>query len=282
MGDQQRALTTIEIARAEHPMDHEVDLAAAEIAREIGDGKGQLDLINGIFARQGYSSISSTDEEHRLNIEYLSCNTVQTVGDGPLVSIIMTMYGKDELLDVAIDSILNQTHHHLELIVVDDCSPDDAFEHVSARAESEPRLIVLRTPVNGGTYLAKNMGLQHAKGDFIGFMDSDDWTHPERITQQLQRLIADESLMGTCDSHFKIDDDSHIPYRGKGASRMTCISLLMRREVLDRNGYFDALRVGADTEYIERISASFGAQAFLHVDMPTILVTQHETSLTYH
>jgi tetratricopeptide (TPR) repeat protein len=280
MGDQQKALATIEIARAEHPMDHEVDLAAAEIAREIGDGRGQLDIINGIFTRQGYSPISSTDEGHRLNIGYLSCGSVQTVDDGPLVSIIMTIYGKDELLDVAIDSILKQTHPRLELIVVDDCSPDDAFYHVSARAESEPQMMVLRTPVNGGTYLAKNIGLQYAKGDFIGFMDSDDWTHPERIAQQLQRLIADKSLMGTCDSHFKIDDESHIPYRGKGASRMTCISLLMRREVLDRNGFFDALRVGADTEYIERITASFGAQAFLHVDMPTILVTQQGTSLT--
>ncbi|PXY78563.1 MAG: hypothetical protein CXX81_07140 [Methanobacteriota archaeon] len=280
MGDQQRALDTIEIARTEHPMDHEVDLAAAEIAREIGDGRGQLDIINGIFTRQGYSPISSTDEGYRLNIGHISCSSVQTVDDGPLVSIIMTMYGKDELLDVAIDSILNQTHERLELIVVDDCSPDDAFDHVSARAEREPRLMVFRTTVNGGTYLAKNMGLQHAKGDFIGFMDSDDWTHPERITQQLKRLTADDYLVGTCDSYFRIDDESHIPYRGNGAARMACISLLMRREVVDRNGYFDSLRVGADTEYIERITASFGAQAFLHVDVPTMLMTQHGTSLT--
>jgi glycosyltransferase involved in cell wall biosynthesis/Flp pilus assembly protein TadD len=278
-GSESESCEVIARAKEQHPDDHEVDLAVAEVCRELGDGQGQLDAINEIFSRNGYTAISSSDPECRLNIQHLGCESVKPATSDKLVSIIMTVYGNDELLDIAIDSILNQTHDCLELIVVDDCSEDDAFEHLQQRAELEPRLHAYQAPVNGGTYLAKNFGLSHSKGDFIGFMDSDDWTHPERISRQLAHF-DDEIVMGTCDAYFRIDDESHIPYRGKGASRMACISLLARREVLEKNGYFDGLRVGADTEYIERISASFGEGSFKFVNVPTMLMTQHGMSLT--
>jgi tetratricopeptide (TPR) repeat protein len=278
-GSSQLAQQVIEQAKVAHPESNDVDLAAAEIARQNGDGSAQLEAVNRIFKRCGYSPIASSDEDSRLNIQYLSAEATEQEEGGPFVSVIMTAFKRDELLDVAINSILAQTHHNLELIVVDDLSPDDTFEHLLTLAEKESRLKVFQTPLNGGTYLAKNLGLNQSRGDFIAFMDSDDWTHPQRIARQLEHF-EDEALMGTCDAYFRIDDESHIPYRGKGATRMACISLLMRRAVLEQNGFFDALRVGADTEYIERISASFGEEAFHFANTPTMLMTQHGTSLT--
>ena len=278
-GSFDKSTVVLDDAKRKYPDNNEVDLVFAEVARQKGDGLNQLNSVNRIFERNGYSLLDSSEENHRLNIQYLSSQPPNSVVGGQLVSVIMTAYQRDDLLDIAIDSILDQTHSNLELIVVDDFSPDDTFEYLQSRAEKEPRLRVFQTIVNGGTYLAKNLGLNHSKGDFIAFMDSDDWTHPQRIERQLARF-DNEDLMGTCDAYFRIDGDSHIPYRGKGASRMACISLLMRRAVFERNGYFDAIRVGADTEYIERISVSFGEDGFNFVDIPTMLMTQHDTSLT--
>ena len=110
---------------------------------------------------------------------------------------------------------------------------------------------------NGGTYLAKNFGMTLAQGEFIGFMDSDDYCHAQRIEFQVASLDAHPEVMGVTHDYFRIDESSDIEFRGIGALRMACISLLIRREVVDEIGFFDSLRVGADTEYIERIEANW-------------------------
>ena len=159
-------------------------------------------------------------------------------------------------------------------------SPDDNFAYLQQLAEAEERIRVFRMEENGGTYLAKNFGMTQAKGDFIGFMDSDDYCHAQRIEFQVASLDKHPDVMGITHDYFRIDESSDIEFRGIGALRMACISLLIRREVIDEIGFFDSLRVGADTEYIERIEAYYGKNRRLRLRVPSMFMMLHSSSLT--
>ena len=192
----------------------------------------------------------------------------------------MTVYGKDKYLDVAINSILNQTYTNLELIIIDDRSPDDAWEYLQDMSKKDSRIKLLQVDENGGTYLAKNLGLTIANGDYIAFMDSDDWTHPQRIERQIDALKSEPGSKAVWNKYFRIDENGDIIFRGKGALRNACISLLCKKEVFKEIGFFDSLKVGADTEFVERIQAHFGKDALIEDPIPSMFMLQHSSSLT--
>ena len=111
---------------------------------------------------------------------------------------------------------------------------------------------------NGGTYLAKNFGMTKANGDFIGFMDSDDYCHAERIELQVSVLDANPEAMGVTHEYFRIDESSNVEFRGIGALRMACISLVIRRQVVDEIGFFDSLRVELTLSTLNELRRNMG------------------------
>lgn len=262
-----------------HPDNDEIDLAAAHAHWKMGTGI-HVERINRMLLRHNLAPIYSIAEDDSLSVEFLRCDPPPSALEkSPLVSVIMTVYGRDEYLDVAIDSILNQTHKNIELIVVDDCSTDDAYEHVKKRAAEDTRIKAIQVENNGGTYCAKNSAISVAGGEYIAFMDSDDWTHPQRIQRQIQS-IHNTKLKAICHSYFRINEFGDIFYKGIGAIRLACISLLARRSVFEKIGHFDSMRVGADTEFIERIKATYGDDAVLHHKIPSMFMLNHSSSLT--
>jgi len=262
-----------------HPEDDEVDLTAAQAHWKMNDGM-HIECINKMLKRHKLEPIYSAANNQNISVENLRCNAPKSESQNqPLVSIIMTVYGRDEYLDVAIDSILNQTYSNIELIVVDDRSPDDAFAYLQKRALEDSRLVAMQVEKNGGTYCAKNSAISIANGDYIGFMDSDDWTHPQRIEKQVEALM-ENGYRAICHSYFRVNEIGDIIYKGMGAIRLACISLLARREVFEYLGHFDSMRVGADTEFIERIKAYFGDDALLHDPIPSMFMLNHSSSLT--
>ena len=279
LGEQELAQRTMKEILKEHPNSDNALITAAQVEKEIGNLDGQLAYVNRLLEKQRLSPLISKDGG-KISPEYLGGDPLPAPSSIGRVSVIMTTYKRDPLLDVAIDSILNQTYADLELIVVDDCSPDDNFSYLEQRAAEEPRLRVFQMSQNGGTYLAKNFGMQQAKGDFFAFMDSDDYAHPQKIERQLETMVQHPTLQGVVHRCIRIDEFSNIEFRGVGPFRMSCISLLIRKEVVERMGYFDSLRVGADTEFIERIDAVFGKGSLLEAPELTLFMMRHSTSLT--
>ena len=266
-------------AREILPFNDEVLLTAAQAELHANSGK-QIDVINEMLSNHELSKIYTTDDGATFRIESLYCNLKETSDHEELVSVIMTVFGKDKYLDVAINSILNQSHRNLELIIVDDCSEDDAWDYLKTLPEKDSRIHVLQVEKNGGTYLAKNFGLTKAKGEFITFMDSDDWTHPQRFERQLSVLKSSNNIRAVWHKCFRIDENGNIRFRGKGAIRNSCISLMCKKDVFSEIGFFDSLRVGADTEFIERIGAFYGKDSIVLDSLPTMFMLQHSTSLT--
>ena len=95
----------------------------------------------------------------------------------PLLSVIVPVYKVEAYLDECVESILNQTYTDLELILVDDGSPDRSGEMCDAWAERDSRVRVIHKP-NGGVCAARNAGLEAARGEYAAFVDSDDWLDP--------------------------------------------------------------------------------------------------------
>jgi glycosyltransferase involved in cell wall biosynthesis len=104
-----------------------------------------------------------------------------------LVSIIMPNFNKGIYASEAIHSVLGQSYPHIELIFIDDHSTDGSFHAVKEIATVDSRVVVLTTPARqSGGALARNIGINSASGEFIVFLDSDDWMEPDCISERME------------------------------------------------------------------------------------------------
>lgn len=95
----------------------------------------------------------------------------------PKISVIVAAYKVKDYLRKCVDSILSQTFKNLEVILVDDGSPDESGAICDEYALKDKRIRVIHK-TNGGQSTARNKGLEIAQGDYIGFVDGDDWIEP--------------------------------------------------------------------------------------------------------
>ena len=105
----------------------------------------------------------------------------------PKISIIIPMYGVEKYLRRCLDSVLNQTFTDWQAICVDDGSPDNSGAIAEEYAASDKRFVVIHQK-NGGLSDARNTGLKHATGEYIMFLDSDDFIHPQ--TMEISYFMA--------------------------------------------------------------------------------------------
>jgi glycosyltransferase EpsH len=96
----------------------------------------------------------------------------------PLISIIVPVYRTEQYLRQCVDSLLAQTYDRIEIILVDDGSPDGSGGICEEYAAKDPRVKVIHQE-NGGLSAARNTGLDHATGEYVMFVDSDDWISPD-------------------------------------------------------------------------------------------------------
>lgn len=99
----------------------------------------------------------------------------------PLISVIIPTYNRANVLRNAIDSVLNQSYHNLEVIVVDDCSTDNTIEVLN---EYDTRIKIIKHDVNLHVSAARNTGVYHSNGTYVAFLDSDDvWLKTKLMDQ---------------------------------------------------------------------------------------------------
>ncbi len=106
----------------------------------------------------------------------------------PRVSVLIPSYGHAAFLSDAVASVQAQTFSDWEIVLVDDCSPDDSWPAAQALAASEPRLRAFRSEANRGTYGTQQAALERAEGDLIAVLNSDDFWAPEKLALQAQAL----------------------------------------------------------------------------------------------
>lgn len=126
-------------------------------------------------------------------------------GEKPLISIIVPVYKVEPYLKKCIESIRSQTYQNLEIILIDDGSPDRCGQICDEYAQIDKRIQVIHQE-NAGLSAARNRGLEQAKGKYVGFVDSDDWVYPkmyERLFCLLQDTQADIAQCGVVTDNTK-------------------------------------------------------------------------------
>lgn len=206
------------------------------------------------------------------------------VADGPKVTVIIPAYNAGSGIRVAIESLLEQTWKNMEILVVDDCSTDDTVETIRGYARIDSRVKLLSTETNSGPYVARNIGLQAATGEFITINDADDWSHPEKIAKQVEHLLAHPEVVANTSAHARLTETLK-PYRRgmPGKYIFSNMSSLMFRKnpVVDKVGYWDEVRFAADSEFKNRLTAAFGKEAVVDLDSgPLSFPMQSSDSLT--
>ena len=254
-------------------------LTSNQQARSPAD---QLAHLNRCLQAQGLALLALVDESQPVSARNVRpARALRAVGDGPLVSVLMTTFNSADWVHTAVSSVLGQTWQQLELIVVDDASNDGTAARVAALAAGDARVRLICLRRNAGTYAAKHVGLQHAQGSFVTCHDSDDWSHPQKIERQVRPLIDNPDLVCTVSCWIRITDEGEFYSRlGPPYMRLNPSSPLFRRElVLQRAGAWDLVRTGADSEFLARIKAVFGEKAVLRISQPLALGSHRPGSL---
>lgn len=181
----------------------------------------------------------------------------------PTISVVIPCYNQEPYLAEAIGSVRSQTFMDWECIVVDDGSTDGSAAVVESIARADPRVRLLRQE-NSGVSAARNLGVAHARGRYIQFLDGDDVLLPEKFSVQLSAFAADPELdIAYCDfeymegSRFEHRSPSPAHYRDKAAARNVAKGLvtgnfvnvaapLVRAGAFEGIGLFDERLVGCE------------------------------------
>ena len=114
-----------------------------------------------------------------------------------MISIIIPVYNVKLYLDNCIQSVIQQSYTDFECILVDDGSTDGSSEICDQWAEKDNRIIIVHQP-NGGVSSARNKGLEQAKGEYICFIDSDDWVDVDYLSAMINNLKEKETDLIIC------------------------------------------------------------------------------------
>ena len=123
----------------------------------------------------------------------------------PLVSVIVPVYGVERYLNRCVESIVKQTYRDLEIILVDDGSRDDCPRMCDEWALKDTRIKVIHKP-NGGLASARNAGLDVMTGDYVTFVDSDDWVEPNYVSCLHQWMAEHQADVTMCATEIDYDD----------------------------------------------------------------------------
>jgi len=178
------------------------------------------------------------------------------------VSVIMATRNNEATLAQSIRSILDQSHHNLELVVVDDASSDQSVKVILAMAAIDRRIKFHHNSRQLGTGASRNVGMKLASGAFVTFQDGDDLSAPERLERQLEALIQYPNKKLCLCNYVRVDHDKNRLLINDRRVMKCIISMMFpREEALETIGYFLDETVGEDAEYYERLKIAFGKES---------------------
>lgn len=142
-------------------------------------------------------------------------NNIKMENEEIKLSVIIPVYKVEQYLDKCVNSIVNQTYKNLEIILVDDGSPDNCPKMCDKWAERDHRIRVIHQK-NGGQSCARNTGLSVMTGDYVAFVDSDDWLEPDtyeysiKLLQKYKADVVQFGMVKTTDANFVVPKEEEV------------------------------------------------------------------------
>lgn len=196
-----------------------------------------------------------------------------------LISIIVPIYNVEKYLNKCIESIVNQTYENIEIILIDDGSNDNSGIICDEYAKKDNRIIVVHKE-NGGVSSARNKGLKIAKGEWISFVDADDWIEQTFCQTLLNKVIQEQADIALC-GYNRITDNriekinannqevflNSNEYLVKSLNPQTgfgfCHMKLIKKEVLKSISFNERIEVGEDALFNIQLSTYIKKAVFL-------------------
>ncbi len=132
--------------------------------------------------------------------------------DKPLVSVIIPVYNVEHFLPKCLDSVINQTYKNIEIICVNDGATDNSPEILEEFKSKDSRIKIINQE-NGGLATARNTGFKNATGEFIYFLDSDDWISTELINTTLAAIQSCDADIAMFDTYNVYNENSFVPVK---------------------------------------------------------------------
>ena len=158
----------------------------------------------------------------------------------PLISVIVPIFRVEKYLEKCVSSIISQTYSNLEIILVDDGSDDNCPTICDNFQAKDSRIKVIHK-TNGGLSQARNYGLRIATGDFIGFVDGDDWIEPCMYEALLSALLDTGADIAACNYHKESTDSKDIQRIATSSERHLYSSEEAMRMILSLTGFIRTL-----------------------------------------
>lgn len=159
--------------------------------------------------------------------------------ENPLISVILPIYNVEKYLPACMESIFAQTYHNLEIILVDDGSTDNCGGLCDEYAEKNKRVVVYHKK-NGGVSETRNYGLEQARGEYITFVDPDDYIDSDYVEYLLLLINRYHSRMSICQHRVRYNNGSVKEMGSAGEEELTaqrCLERMLYHDVIDTSAW---------------------------------------------
>lgn len=152
-----------------------------------------------------------------------------------LISVIVPVYNAEKYIERCVDSILGQTYRNFELLLIDDGSLDGSASICKKYAEDDHRISVISQP-NGGAGKARNTGIKLAKGEYVAFVDSDDYISPSYLENLYKAALSGEFDIVQC-NYLSVSSKNIRVILEESVYNPTCVKEISKVEALNRRMY---------------------------------------------
>ncbi len=207
-------------------------------------------------------------------------------------TLIITSYNHAGLLKSCLDSVFQQRQFIDQVIVVDDCSTDDSLV-VLQKLNENYAFTLKQTPTNSGPSKARNMGIRLAAGDYIAFLDSDDYILPSKFEKQIQQMqkhptaavcytdtliLSKDQLLGFTFNDFAAAKSGHIYTHLLKRNCIALHSALVRSDLVKKVLFDETLRQAEDYDFWLRLAKL--NDTFIYIDEPLAVYRRSLSSLS--
>ena len=203
-----------------------------------------------------------------------------------LISIIIPVYNNEEWFERCIISVINQTYKNLEIIIINDCSTDDVEDIIFKYKKLDSRIIYMKNDKNKGVGYSRNRGLKISKGNYIYFLDSDDYIEKDAIESLYNNIKPNDTyccmLAGfkevagvRKEAHRKIEDLELLK------SPSVCVRLFNKRMIEKSGILFSDIKVGEDLEFVFKLLIYNNSVSYVDKALFTYLIHNDSSFRSY-
>lgn len=206
----------------------------------------------------------------------------------PKVSIIVPVYNVEKYLDRCLDSLVNQTLQEIEIIVINDSTPDQSQIIIDKYMNLYPNKVFSYIKPNGGLSDARNYGMSKMKGDYFGFVDGDDYVEYSMFEKLYERATQEEADVTTCDFYWTYPNRLQRATDGPYTNERELLTKMMPTvwNKLYKKSWFDSLDIEfpvglryEDSSFSIRLAPFIRKLAY--VNEPLVYYVQRQDSITY-